>query len=172
LTVTAVLFVGGVAGTLAMSLAMDPFLAPVPALAGVVVIAALLVVLAFRLPRLDRATGPIPPAWVVLVGGLVAGAAFMLCQGLPGVPAMVVTLLVEAVTATAAIMLSVRSGWSGRHTLALGAAALLTYAWHAFPEGPILPVSPTVDLIGNAVFAAGAVALLAIAARRTRSPQP
>jgi hypothetical protein len=171
LTVAAVLFVAGLAGTVAMSLAMDPFLAPIPSLVVVVVLAALLVALAFRLPRLERTTSPVPPAWVVLVGGLVAGAAFMLVQGLPGVPAMVVTLVLEAAMAAVVITLSARSGWSGRHTLALGAAALLTYAWHAFPEGPILPVAPTVDLIGNAIFAAAAVALLAMAARRTR-PEP
>ena len=47
-------------------------------------------------------------------------------------------------------------------------AALLTYAWHAFPQSPILPVSPTVDLIGNTIFAAAAVTLLAVAARRVR----
>jgi hypothetical protein len=167
-TVAAVLFVAGLAGTFAMSLAMDPFLAPVPSLVAVVVLAALLVVLAFRLPRLERTTGAVPPAWLVLVGGLVAGAAFMVSQGLPGFPAMVVTLVLEAAMAAVVITLSARSGWSARHTLALGAAALLTYAWHAFPQGPILPVAPTVDLIGNAIFAAGAVALLAMAARRTR----
>jgi hypothetical protein len=167
-TVAAVLFVAGLAGTFAMSPAMDPFLAPVPSLVAVVVLAALLVVLAFRLPRLERTTGAVPPAWLVLVGGLVAGAAFMVSQGLPGFPAMVVTLVLEAAMAAVVITLSARSGWSARHTLALGAAALLTYAWHAFPQGPILPVAPTVDLIGNAIFAAGAVALLAMAARRTR----
>jgi len=169
-TVAAVLFVAGLAGTFALSLGMDPFLAPVTSLVVVVVLAALLVALALRLPRAVRTAGPVPPAWAVLVGGLVAGAAFMLAQGLSGNAAMVLTLLVEAALATVAIRLSARDGWSDRHTLALGAAALLTYAWHAFPQGSIVPVSPTVDLVGNAVFAAGAVVLLIMAARRTARP--
>jgi hypothetical protein len=165
-TVAAVLFLAGLAGTLAVSWAMDPFLAPVPSLGVVVVLAALLVAVAFRLPRLATSTGPVPPVRAVLGVGLVAGAAFMLAQGLPGVPAMVLTLLVESVGAAATIRLSTRTGWSGRHTLALAAAALLTYAWHAFPQSPIVPVSPAVDLIGTAVFAAGTVALRGTAARR------
>ncbi len=41
---------------------------------------------------------------------------------------------------------------------------LLTYAWSAFPETPALPGSPTVDLLGNAIFAVGAVLLIASAA--------
>ncbi|MGI5125198.1 hypothetical protein ACQEVB_00145 [Pseudonocardia sp. CA-107938] len=167
LAVAAVLFLAGLAGTLALSLAMDPFLAPVPSLVVVVVLAALLVVLALRLPRLDRRPGTVPPAWAVLGAGLVAGAVFMLVQALPGVPATLIVLPVEALLAAAAVTLSLRPGWTPRHTFALAAAALLTYAWHAFPQTPIVPVAPAVDLVGNAVFAAAAVAVLVAAARRT-----
>ena len=37
---------------------------------------------------------------------------------------------------------SVRAAWTPRHTLAAAAAALVTYAWHAFPETPVVPASP------------------------------
>jgi hypothetical protein len=53
------------------------------------------------------------------------------------------------------------------HTLAAAAAALLTYAWHAFPETPVVPALPVVDLIGNVIFALGAVLLIGMAWRRT-----
>lgn len=56
--------------------------------------------------------------------------------------------------------------WTPRHTVALAGGALLTYAWHGFPEDPVVPVSPMTDLVGNAVFAAAALALLAVALRR------
>jgi len=46
------------------------------------------------------------------------------------------------------------------HSLAAAGGALLTYAWHAFPETPGLQPPHTADLIGNAVFALLAVALL------------
>ncbi len=44
--------------------------------------------------------------------------------------------------------------------------ATLTYTWAAFPRQPVLPADPAVDLLGNTLFAVGAVALLLIAARR------
>jgi hypothetical protein len=47
------------------------------------------------------------------------------------------------------------------------AAGLLTYAWHAFPETPAVPASPVVDLVGNAVFALGALFVIGMAWRRT-----
>ena len=53
------------------------------------------------------------------------------------------------------------------HTLAAAAAALLTYAWHAFTETPAVPASPVVDMVGNVVFALGAVLLMGMAWRRT-----
>jgi hypothetical protein len=53
----------------------------------------------------------------------------------------------------------------------LAGGALLTYAWTGFPETPVLPVDPTVDLIGNAVFAAGALVLLFFAVRRVQAEE-
>lgn len=47
-----------------------------------------------------------------------------------------------------------------------GGGALLTYAWHAFPQPSVYLGNSTVDLAGNAVFAAGAVILIIAAARR------
>jgi hypothetical protein len=57
--------------------------------------------------------------------------------------------------------------WTPRHTLAAAAATLLTYTWHAFPETPAVPALPVVDLIGNVIFALGAVLLIGMAWRRT-----
>jgi hypothetical protein len=59
-----------------------------------------------------------------------------------------------------------RRGWGDAHRLALAAGPLLTYAWSAFPQPPVLPASPTADLIGNAVFAIAALALVGVAAIR------
>jgi hypothetical protein len=43
----------------------------------------------------------------------------------------------------------------------------MAYAWHAFPQSPVVGASGTIDLIGDAVFAAGLVSLLIVAARKT-----
>ena len=61
---------------------------------------------------------------------------------------------------------SVRAAWTPRHTLAAAAAALVTYAWHAFPENPGLRAPRAVDLIGNTVFALLALVLLVFATIR------
>ncbi|MQA04952.1 MAG: hypothetical protein GEV07_20270 [Streptosporangiales bacterium] len=48
----------------------------------------------------------------------------------------------------------------------MAAGATLTYAWHGFPQHAAAGSDPTVDLIGNAVFATAAIVLLTAAARR------
>src|SRR4029453_10116762 len=60
------------------------------------------------------------------------------------------------------------TSWTDAHVLALAGGALLTYAWHSFPQEPVLGSKGTVDLVGNAVFSTGAVLLLAAAVRRVR----
>ena len=60
-----------------------------------------------------------------------------------------------------------RSGWSSRHRLALAAGAALTYAWHSFPQKPVVPVSDNLDLMGNVLFSVGAVLVIWTTARRT-----
>jgi hypothetical protein len=65
---------------------------------------------------------------------------------------------------------SARAGWSAAHRLAIGAAALLTYAWHSFIEQPVGAAAVAIDLIGNAVFTLGALALIWVAWRR-RQPR-
>ena len=81
-------------------------------------------------------------------------------------------LAIYAVVITLVVRWSSRSGWDDRHRLALAGGALLTYAWHAFPAAPIVGATGAIDLVGNAVFAAGAVALLATAAVRVRRTAP
>jgi hypothetical protein len=45
---------------------------------------------------------------------------------------------------------------------------LLTYAWHSFPEKPVLGSAGAIDLIGNAIFSIGAILLLVAASRAVR----
>ena len=90
--------------------------------------------------------GRLLPAWVVVGVYVVAFAA--------------VTVLV--------LRWSARTGWGDAHRLALAGGALLTYAWHAFGERPLLTSSHPVDLVGDIVFGLGAVVLLAVSAWRLR----
>jgi hypothetical protein len=61
---------------------------------------------------------------------------------------------------------SAREGWGDLQRLAIGAGALITYAWHSFVESPVGAAAIAIDLIGNLVFTAGALALIWFAWRR------
>jgi hypothetical protein len=78
-------------------------------------------------------------------------------------PAPIVAGMVVWWAGAAALNLrwSRRIGWREKHRLALTAGFLLTYAWYGFVQVPSVGnVSPKVALIGNAIFATGAVLLL------------
>jgi hypothetical protein len=166
--VAAALLVVGAIGNTVFTMLTFPFVAPVPRLLAAGIVAALLAVLAFRLPRARRGPGRVPPPWLLAVVALAAGAAFMTGRGGWSYVAAMVVLDVVLVALT--VRWSTRPGWTPRHAVALAGGALLTYAWHAFPEHPVVPVTPWIDLAGNAIFAAAAVALLVTAVRRTASP--
>jgi len=61
-----------------------------------------------------------------------------------------------------------RLGWRALHELALAGGAAGAYAWHAFPQQPVVGARGTVDLVGNTVFAVILAALLGLAAARGR----
>jgi hypothetical protein len=65
-----------------------------------------------------------------------------------------------------------RPGWDGRHRLALASGALLVYAGHSFTTHPLSGDGPVVTPVSHAVFAAAAVALIAVEARRLRTRDP
>jgi hypothetical protein len=163
--VAAVLFVVGVAGNAAFQMGNDPFRATPAQFAGVVVLAALAAVVGLRLPRRAGLPGGVPAAWVIGLVGLAAGVAGELAPlSYAGVAVLAALWVVLAVLGARWVT---RAAWTPRHTLAATAAALATYAWHAFPESPVVPVPAVVDLVGNAVFALGAVLLIGTAWRRT-----
>jgi hypothetical protein len=105
---------------------------------------------------------------------LAAGAAFMLMpRTVPAWLNVAGFLVLFAVVVGLVLRWSAATGWGDAHRLALAGGGLLTYAWHAFPQPPVVPTPAAVDLLGNAVFALAAVVLLVVAARRLRrAPEP
>ncbi len=182
LAVTALLFTIGIILTTAINMWAWPYVASLPQFSGAAIAVVTLVAIGLRRGRTVKGTAPIaagpargqaPNPWLVGATGLLAGAIFM---ELPrSIPAWV-HVLCYVLLGTGMIGLvrwwSARPGWGDPQRLALAGAALLTYAWHAFPEEPVVPVSPTLDLVGNAVFALGAVILIVIAALRLRRETP
>jgi hypothetical protein len=180
LTVTIVLFAVGVVATTAVSIGMDPFVASTGQFVGTGIAIFVLVALGALLgvrghaPRTEL-TRSAPNPWLLGAGSLAASSAFMLLSLGSGLDPWV-SVAIDLVLYAAAVLVirycSRLRGFGAAHRLALAGGALLTYAWHAFPEGPVLPASHAADLTGNAVFAAGAVALLVVAVLRLRSGSP
>jgi hypothetical protein len=129
----------------------------------------LLVAGAFLLPRVKPATasGPVPNPWLT---GLLALA---LASGVLLVPKdwgwwAADSVFGLNVAAVALILLWSRSAaWTPLHKLSLAAGAALAYAWHSFREVPVVGNQPGVVRLGNAIFTLAAIALIALAARRT-----
>jgi hypothetical protein len=168
----------------------DTFVPSAPQLIGTGIAVVALITVGVRLGRRGAATGarpetdasPAPSPLLVGVVALVAGAVFMLLYAtdptglspwladLLPIPAWLATLIYLALYATMAVLVvawSRRPGWSDAHRLGLAGGALLTYAWHSFPWQALTPdTSQTADLASNTILAAGAVALLVLAARR------
>jgi hypothetical protein len=174
LAVAAVLLVLGAAANTVITQVVFPYVAPPVRLVAVAVLVVAVAVLAFRLPHARRGAGTVPTPAVLGLIALAAGAVFMVGMTKLGAAGyFAVVLVLDATLAAAVVRWSTRPGWTDAHTLALTGGALLTYAWHAFPQRPAVPVSPALDLAGNVAFAAAAVALLAFAAARTlRTPTP
>ena len=59
--------------------------------------------------------------------------------------------------------------WTPLHTLSIGAAGALVYGVHAFLQPPVVPCPKWVVLPSHILFLALALAVIAIAIRRTRS---
>lgn len=177
LVVTAVVFVAGCAALLAMELKKGFVASPLQFAASAVAVM-LLVVVAFKVGRARPAspsenTKPAPePLWVGVVSFAVGAVFFGLVKAATWLPAWADVAAILALLAGAAVLVfawSRRTDWTERHRLALAAGFLLTYAWHGFVQTPSVGnVSARVDLIGNVVFAAGALLLLARAIRQVR----
>jgi hypothetical protein len=171
LTFVALLFVFGIIASTAISVSTYHFVATPAQLFGSVVVVGLLIWVALRgAPRLvahrSAGTGPAAPhPLLVTIASLAVTTVFkQLPHSLPAWAYVAALLAMAVVTAGAVCLWSQQPGWGAAHRLALAAGALLTYAWTAFPETPVLPASPLEDLVGNCVFAAGALLLIGAAA--------
>lgn len=179
LAVVAVTFLAGCGFIAYAEYEESGFFASVSQLAGAGAVVVVLVAAAFVLPRELRSqptTAP-PRPRLVLVAALAASSLFMalLFELLPGWPGVAAWAALVTVTVCVVARWARRVGWGDWHRLALVAGALLTYAWSAFPQQPVVGTPGAVDLFGNIVFGVVAIALPSLAAlrlRRTRPPAP
>ena len=170
LIVTIVLFVPGSATVMAGSYADGHFWATWPHLLVVLVVAAALVVVAFRLPTVKATEPGTVNPWLVLATSLAGGVVFMASRHfLPAWLSPAVMLADFAVVTVLVLRWSRRIDWGDRHRLALAAGAVLLYAGNSFLMHPIEGGGPVITPVSHVVFAAIAVALLLVAVRKTRA---
>ncbi|NED86531.1 hypothetical protein G3I76_41370 [Streptomyces sp. SID11233] len=184
LSATVLVFTAG-SGFLALAqVESEDFVATPAQFAAAGVLIALLIAAAFLCRPLGvrHTAGRRPPAaWVVGALSFAATSAYWGREYLPdGVPAAVPVLgwvLLVAAVLVPGVRWARSERWTGAHRLGLAGGALLTYVWVGFEQVRYLDVSRATGLIGNAVFATGALVLLAAAARaagrlRAGSPPP
>lgn len=153
----------------------EPFMASAPQFIGSAVVVALLSAVAITLrgrdlrPQPSTTAAPAPR----IVGGatFLLGSAFMALAIIHDmIPAILNVAGMLALLAAGCALLwrwSARAGWSQHHIFAAAAGLLLVYAWYSFVQVPSIPGStPLTDAIGNAIFACGALALLAFGWRK------
>ena len=161
LGIAGVLFVFGVLATTAISVSTYQFVASMPQLVAALVVVAVLVWVALGLlqpgvPRTLQQTTRRAPRRLVGAAALVATSVF---KQLPRDLAAWLYVGIELILALGSVLViwnwSRLPGWGEAQRLALAAGALFTYAWTAFPQTPILPATPTEDLLGNIIFGGG-----------------
>ncbi|MGK5551047.1 hypothetical protein ACSNOI_05475 [Actinomadura kijaniata] len=120
-----------------------------------------------------RAEAPRPDRWVPrpLAVGAATLAAAVAYHFLPPTWAGVAGGAALLTGGAAAVAFAARSArWNGRHVVAVAGGALLSMGIAAFPVTPLGDVDPVRKYAHNAVFLAGAAALVAWSARRSRPP--
>jgi hypothetical protein len=133
--------------------------------AGVVLVAGVVIAFAFTLP------GPSPcvSARRVPRPGLVGTAGFVLSGAYLVLPAnwlgALLTIAIVTLTGWSVSRLSRRTGWQIRHQVALAAGPLLTYAGAGFLITTLKHDDDPVAFAGNGVFALAAVALIGVVLR-------
>lgn len=174
LAITAILFILGATIVCFGVYTQEGFLASPSQLIGTLIAIAALVVFAFKVRQSRRfqIISKAPSPRVVGLVSLLVSSLFMalslVIDVVPGWAIVGIYLALYALIIKLVSHWSQLTGWGNAHRLALAGGALLTYAWYGFPQPPTAGSGGVIDLIGNGIFAVGAIALLAIANRSVR----
>jgi magnesium-transporting ATPase (P-type) len=161
LSIAAILFIAGCAFNTHYQFRHDPFRAThaqflISAFAVVAFIAA-----AFLIPPPTPSSNPspVPSPWIIGGATFLLGAAVML-------PPLQWDWLAVAWTIGLRLF-SQCSAWTPLHTLSVGAGGALLYGVHAFLQPPVVPCPRGVVLPSHILFLTLAIAVIALAVRRT-----
>jgi hypothetical protein len=152
----------------------DPFVASPAQFSGAALTVLVLAGAAFVLPRNGRGTerGWIPSMWLACVLALAFGSAALFFPMKWGWGAVAALAALDLAALWLIVVLARREGWGLKQQLGLGAGAALAYGWHAFLQHPAVGALNTSVRIGNAIFLAGALAVIWFARKRVSAIQP
>ncbi len=170
-SVAAVLFAVGIYANTSYSFHHDPFRASatqflVTALLVVVFAAAAFMIPAARVPR--QKPGPAPSPWLAAAATFLLGFAVFLAPVNFNWFAVEWILAIDLVFLLSLWVCSRLSSWTAMHTFSIGAAGALVYGVHAFIGKPVVPSPKWAVLTSHVLLLVLALAVIAIAARRTR----
>jgi hypothetical protein len=168
-TVFDLLFLFGLVANTLIGFKQNHFWASRLQLGSATVLCLLLIVLAFATPGgMTRREGNAPSPWVTGVATLVLGSLLLLVPMGWGWGAVAAMLAVDAVFLLMAFALSRRTGWTLLHTFSLGAGGAVAYGLHAFRQ-TAFGGGVVLARVGNVIFLAIALVLIALGAKRTAS---
>jgi hypothetical protein len=160
-------FVLGAVANFGIGFKQNHFVASHAQLLSVAVLCVLVVVCAYLLPRGGRGVlgGAVPNAWVSGAMALVFGWGVVSTPPKWGWGAVGTMLAIDAIFLGLVWVLSRRAGWGPLHKLSLAAGGGVAYGAHAFLQKPVI-VGAVWARIGNAVFLAAAIGVIALGAKR------
>ena len=161
------IFVLGAVANFGIGFKQNHFVASHTQLLSVAALCVLVAVCAYLLPRSDRSVlgGAAPSVWVSGVMALVLGSGLMSTPSRWGWGAVGTMLAIDVIFLGLVWILSRRTGWGPLHILSLAAGGAVAYGVHAFLQKPLLG-GVVWARIGNAVFLAAAIGVIALGVKR------
>ncbi len=166
-TVVDVLFLLGLVANTLIGLKQNHFWATRAQLSVAAIACVFLVVIAFVTPAgMTKREGRVPSPWLSGAAALLLGLLLELILPRWGWGAVAAMLALDALFLLLVYVLSSRRSWTLLHTFSLGAGGAVAYGLHAFLQTPFRG-GPVLARVGNVIFLAIALVLIAIGAKRT-----
>lgn len=169
--VAALFLAGGAVGT-AYNIRHEHFVASPAQFAGTGIFCILFICAAFliRFPKVRNRPGPVPSPWATGAATLLLALILLDVPPIFNWVAVIFMLVVDLIFLVLAGVFSRRSQWSALHTLSLAGAGAIAYGLHAFWGRPVAGGSNhAAVLASHVVLLSGALALIAVATKRTRA---
>ncbi len=168
--VAAVLFAAAVYFSTVFSIRRYHFIASASQFTVTGVIAILFAAAAFLIPKpkSQPRPEPVPSPWITGLAAFFLAAAVFFAPIPLNWAAVAWILAADLAFLLLLWVFSRRSAWTALHTLSIAAAGALFYGMHAFIQGPIVPAPKGTVLASHVLLLVLALAVIAIAARRTR----